>query len=212
MAVSTDVAHHPPGMPAAAGPAMDPEGREACASSSGPVASLYVHVPFCAQKCGYCAFYSEASTGEMMNRYVGALIQELEMVAADLRPRTVFFGGGTPTLLNLRQWERIFAAMDRLGLCGGFGAGRKPSPLVRSDPFCPHEELCRLRSGARHGLGTSGGVCSSGGIMTSTTVNKAHALDGGIPFCFHIRRYRPAAAELLCWPLKSVTRYVSTKT
>ncbi len=81
-----------------------------------PVRSLYVHVPFCAQKCTYCAFYSEASTGELINRYVGALIRELELVAPDLKPRTIFFGGGTPSLLNLRQWEEILGAMHRLGL------------------------------------------------------------------------------------------------
>jgi len=85
---------------------------------STAVESLYVHVPFCARKCAYCAFYSEASDGERINRYVGALIRELEIVAPDLKPRTVFFGGGTPSLLNLRQWERILQAMDRLGLLG----------------------------------------------------------------------------------------------
>src|SRR3954465_1550702 len=81
-----------------------------------PVHSLYVHVPFCAHKCSYCAFYSEASSGELVNRYVDALVRELELVAADLRPRTVFFGGGTPSLLNLRQWEQILRAFDRLKL------------------------------------------------------------------------------------------------
>jgi oxygen-independent coproporphyrinogen-3 oxidase len=80
--------------------------------------SLYIHVPFCARKCGYCGFYSEASSGEWMDRYVSALIREMELVAADLRPRTVFFGGGTPSLLNRRQWELIFAAMQRLNLLG----------------------------------------------------------------------------------------------
>lgn len=83
-----------------------------------PVASLYVHVPFCARKCEYCAFYSEAASGELVNRYVAALVRELEGVAADLNPRTIFFGGGTPSLLNLRQWERILDAMDRLRLTG----------------------------------------------------------------------------------------------
>ena len=53
--------------------------------SSAPITSLYVHVPFCAQKCEYCAFYSEASTGELINRYVGALVRELEIVADDLQ-------------------------------------------------------------------------------------------------------------------------------
>jgi oxygen-independent coproporphyrinogen-3 oxidase len=80
--------------------------------------SLYVHVPFCAQKCVYCAFYSEASSGELVNRYVAALIREIEMVAADLKPRTIFFGGGTPSLLNLRQWEQILQTMARANLLG----------------------------------------------------------------------------------------------
>jgi coproporphyrinogen III oxidase-like Fe-S oxidoreductase len=83
-----------------------------------PVSSLYVHVPFCAHKCEYCAFYSEASNGEVINRYVAALVRELEMVADDLRPRTVFFGGGTPSLLNLDQWGKILGAMRRLDLLG----------------------------------------------------------------------------------------------
>jgi putative oxygen-independent coproporphyrinogen III oxidase len=86
--------------------------------SDQPVTSLYVHVPFCAHKCSYCAFYSEASNGEIINRYVHALIRELELVASDLKPRTIFFGGGTPSLLNLRQWEQILQTMQRLGLTG----------------------------------------------------------------------------------------------
>ncbi len=86
--------------------------------SPAPVTSLYVHVPFCAQKCEYCAFYSEASSGELINRYVNALVRELEIVAADLKPKTIFFGGGTPSLLNLRQWETILRAMEKFNLLG----------------------------------------------------------------------------------------------
>jgi len=82
------------------------------------VSSLYVHVPFCAQKCAYCAFYSEPSTGDLINRYVAGLVRELELVAEDLRPKTIFFGGGTPSLLNLRQWEHILRALERLNLLG----------------------------------------------------------------------------------------------
>jgi oxygen-independent coproporphyrinogen-3 oxidase len=82
------------------------------------ITSLYVHVPFCAKKCSYCAFYSEASSGELVNRYVDALVREMELVAHDLKPRTIFFGGGTPSLLNLRQWETVLKAMARLKLTG----------------------------------------------------------------------------------------------
>ncbi len=83
-----------------------------------PVSGLYVHVPFCAQKCNYCAFYSEASSGELMNRYVRALTREMAMLGEGFKPRTLFFGGGTPSLLNARHWGHIFAAMDRCGLMG----------------------------------------------------------------------------------------------
>jgi oxygen-independent coproporphyrinogen-3 oxidase len=77
-----------------------------------------MHVPFCAQKCAYCAFYSEPSGGDLINRYVNALEREMELVGSDLRPKTIFFGGGTPSLLNLRQWQQIFNAMQRLNLLG----------------------------------------------------------------------------------------------
>jgi coproporphyrinogen III oxidase-like Fe-S oxidoreductase len=42
----------------------------------------------------------------------------MELVASDVKPRTIFFGGGTPSLLNLRQWEQILQAMERLDLLG----------------------------------------------------------------------------------------------
>ena len=83
-----------------------------------PVTSLYVHVPFCAHKCEYCAFYSEASQGEVISRYVSALVRELELVAPDLKPQTIFFGGGTPSILSLRQWEQILRTMEKLNLLG----------------------------------------------------------------------------------------------
>jgi oxygen-independent coproporphyrinogen-3 oxidase len=85
---------------------------------SDVITSLYAHVPFCAHKCEYCAFFSEASNGDVIQRYVSSLVRELELIADDLKPRTVFFGGGTPSILNLRQWETILRTMDRLSLLG----------------------------------------------------------------------------------------------
>lgn len=83
-----------------------------------PVTSLYVHVPFCAHKCEYCAFYSKLPSADMVGRYVAALIRELEMVADELRPQTIFFGGGTPSILSLSQWRQVLSAMERLNLLG----------------------------------------------------------------------------------------------
>ncbi len=80
--------------------------------------SVYIHVPFCAHKCAYCAFYSHLPDRATVDRFVSALIQEMEWIGEGLAPRTVFFGGGTPSILNRRQWQRIMKAMDRLGWLG----------------------------------------------------------------------------------------------
>jgi len=89
------------------------------ASASGaPIEHLYVHVPFCAHKCEYCAFYSAPPTGDQIGRYVEALVRELALVAPRTRPKTVFFGGGTPSLLTLAQWERVLGTMETHGLLG----------------------------------------------------------------------------------------------
>jgi oxygen-independent coproporphyrinogen III oxidase len=81
--------------------------------SGVPERSLYVHVPFCAHKCEYCAFYSHAP-GDLMQRYVEALVREAKMLPK-FRPRTIFFGGGTPSLLSLKQWEQIGSTFRELG-------------------------------------------------------------------------------------------------
>lgn len=81
-----------------------------------PVTSLYVHVPFCARKCEYCAFFSEASNGAEIERYVRALQLELGMVASDLKPSTIFFGGGTPSILSMKQWDGVLTTMRNLNL------------------------------------------------------------------------------------------------
>jgi oxygen-independent coproporphyrinogen III oxidase len=105
---------------------------------SARITSLYIHVPFCAQKCEYCAFYSEASSGELINRYVAALVRELEIVADDLKPRTIFFGGGTPSLLNLRQWETVLRAMEKLNLLGA------EEFTIESNPATVSADKCKL--------------------------------------------------------------------
>lgn len=80
-----------------------------------PVRSLYVHVPFCSHKCEYCAFYSELLQPEQINRYVDALCAELRLIEGNLQPYTVFFGGGTPSILSLSQWEQICSTIRSFG-------------------------------------------------------------------------------------------------
>ena len=53
-----------------------------------------------------------------MSKYVDSLIREMELVAGSFSPKTVFFGGGTPSLLSLENWRRIMNAMERFDLLG----------------------------------------------------------------------------------------------
>ncbi|MFN2298891.1 MAG: radical SAM protein, partial [Anaerolineales bacterium] len=71
---------------------------------------LYLHIPFCLRRCAYCDFPSTEGKRNLLPAYVRALESEIERVgAAGGRPRvdTVFFGGGTPSLLDPRRVERI---------------------------------------------------------------------------------------------------------
>lgn len=82
------------------------------------MAGLYLHIPFCERKCIYCNFYSiEVLDGT--ERFIDVLVREIEMRADELaaddrapdRYRTVFFGGGTPSLLSPEQLERIMTPL-----------------------------------------------------------------------------------------------------
>jgi oxygen-independent coproporphyrinogen-3 oxidase len=111
-------------------------------SASSAAESLYIHVPFCARKCEYCAFYSRPGSGDEVNRYVAALVGELSRAAAlrvgALPPPTVFFGGGTPSLLNPAQWRVVFAAFERLGLLGA------PEWTIECNPSTVSADKARL--------------------------------------------------------------------
>lgn len=79
-----------------------------------PAAGLYVHVPFCETKCGYCDFYSVALRGRPTRPLVDALCRELarRVPDAQLEIRTVFVGGGTPTLLPI---DDLTILLDAIG-------------------------------------------------------------------------------------------------
>ena len=73
---------------------------------------LYLHIPYCFSKCRYCDFYSHPGARGVPDAYVDALLRELHRFAPDspLRPDTVYFGGGTPSLLTPQQAERLIRA------------------------------------------------------------------------------------------------------
>jgi oxygen-independent coproporphyrinogen III oxidase len=84
--------------------------------------NIYFHIPFCRYKCGFCNLYTVTSTDEdLYDAYVDALCLELRRHAPIIlarNVRTVYFGGGTPSLLSLAQLERIFKTLDEI--CGNW--------------------------------------------------------------------------------------------
>src|SRR5512142_1686217 len=84
---------------------------------------LYFHIPYCRQKCPYCAFFSREHSGGDLDRYAGLLQQEMTFAAREATPRqpldSVYFGGGTPSLLEPQQIAALLQAAERLfGLSG----------------------------------------------------------------------------------------------
>lgn len=78
--------------------------------------SVYVHIPFCAKKCHYCDFATYTLSGQPVDDYLDALEQEMALTfkASPAREvRTIFIGGGTPTILTVKQMERLLVAIER---------------------------------------------------------------------------------------------------
>lgn len=97
--------------------------------------SLYVHVPFCVVKCGYCDFNSYvAKDGRAFDRFLEALAAELAVCHLPGPPISVFIGGGTPTHLDPLRLERLFAILsERVDLrrCGEVTMEANPESVSR---------------------------------------------------------------------------------
>ena len=111
--------------------ATDPTGSRA----PGDV-SLYVHVPFCRHRCGYCAFVLEPERADSAARYVAysARVQAearhwASVVPADTPLRSVYFGGGTPSLLSPALLREILTTID-----DGFGLSTVTETTIEANP------------------------------------------------------------------------------
>ncbi|HEV7964881.1 MAG TPA: radical SAM family heme chaperone HemW [Actinoplanes sp.] len=109
---------------------------------------VYVHVPFCASRCGYCDFNtytaSELGGGDSREGYADAVLSELALASNVVTPGrvdTVFVGGGTPTLLDPGDLGRILEAIDKTW---GLAAGAEVSTEANPESVTP-ESLRALR-------------------------------------------------------------------
>ena len=97
------------------------------------VYSVYLHIPFCKQRCSYCDFNTYAGMESLIPEYVDVLCSEIQFLSDSTDERlpvhTVYFGGGTPSLLSINQVEQIFKTLDScFGIQPDFEATLEANP------------------------------------------------------------------------------------
>lgn len=78
--------------------------------------SLYIHIPFCKQRCFYCDFPTFAGKERFREEYIDALIKEIKEKCSDYLIKTIFIGGGTPSYLEENELEKLLMAVSKLNL------------------------------------------------------------------------------------------------
>ena len=121
---------------------------------TGPL-SLYIHVPFCAAKCGYCSFYSRPPGPLEIDAWLDALEVEAalwrERFGGRAPLRTLYIGGGTPSLLSPSQWRRLITIIEALGDTGALieaSVEANPASLAGKGPAALSEEQVSLWEGS----------------------------------------------------------------
>jgi len=73
--------------------------------------SIYIHIPFCEQKCNYCVFASFCAKSEEIDKYIDFLCEEIAQKKTNDIVKTIYIGGGTPSILNENQIEKVVNAI-----------------------------------------------------------------------------------------------------
>ena len=103
--------------------------------------SLYIHIPFCVRKCGYCDFLSAPADEKARDRYVQALLMEIERYqgteTADRKIKTLYIGGGTPSILSVDQLDCIMQKIKyTFNFCDDIEASMEMNPGTASKEKC----------------------------------------------------------------------------
>jgi len=114
--------------------------RDALKPVQSQISSLYIHVPFCFHKCHYCDFYSFVDSRDRQEDFLQALLTELRALAPAARAlKTIFVGGGTPSLLRPDLWDRLLRELSSL-----FDLSEKPEFTVECNPETVTAELAAV--------------------------------------------------------------------
>ena len=101
--------------------------------------SIYIHIPFCRKKCNYCAFNSKVGDENEIENYVEALTTEIKNFPSDSEKIcTIYFGGGTPTILKIHQLEKIFDAVQKK-----FSVEKNSEITIEANPGTVDEKFLR---------------------------------------------------------------------
>lgn len=106
------------------------------------MAGIYLHIPFCKQKCRYCDFVSFCNRMDVAEAYMACLLKEIELRGREFRGRTfdtVYFGGGTPSVVDPKY---IYAAMRKIKEC--FTLARRPEVTIEMNPGTVSEQKIAL--------------------------------------------------------------------
>src|SRR5437867_5932288 len=108
--------NHNPGAVVAAVSASEPRAKsgDMPAATDASIRHLYVHIPFCARICPYCAFYKDLLDRSQTWRFCEAILRELDQARRSfvISPETIYFGGGTPTALTTAQLEFLLGRSE----------------------------------------------------------------------------------------------------
>jgi len=156
------------------------EDRTPVPRSQSPPAGIYIHVPFCRAKCPYCDFYS-ITAPDRIDAYVNALPAEMEMQRQRIAlADTVYFGGGTPSLLSARQIETI---LDGVQACFAVTADAEITLEVNPGTVGRQELAAFYRAGVnRLNIGLQ-----STDDRTLSFLGRIHTADDGIATYRHAR-------------------------
>ena len=101
---------------------------------------IYIHVPFCRRKCNYCGFFSESGKENLMEAYAGKIIKEAKKYSGECAD-TVYFGGGTPSLLGDELLTKILCGIKDI-----FNIEKNSEITLEANPkTVDRASLCRLR-------------------------------------------------------------------
>lgn len=161
--------------------------------------SIYFHIPFCIKKCNYCNFYSVQYKKDLVEKYISCLKKEIELTTLQKKFKitTIYFGGGTPSLLSFSHLFKIITALkDKFIIAENPEVTLEANPINVTKAAAKNWKICginRISLGAQSfnnsELKTLGRLHSEKEIYTAVEIIKEHCTENisldlmyGIPF------------------------------